>query len=120
LILPMIMGFTDLTQSNRHCFNDGYHTSHHLNPLRHWREHPVAFLKGKDTYASQDSLVFHNIDFLMITVRLMMHDYETLAKCMVPLGDQIAMTMEERIEFLKRHTQQLSEEEVRLKFNKSS
>lgn len=28
-------------QSNRFCYNDGYHTSHHLNPLRHWRDHPV-------------------------------------------------------------------------------
>jgi fatty acid desaturase len=37
--------------SNRFCYNDGYHTSHHLNPLRHWREHPVSFLQQKDRYA---------------------------------------------------------------------
>ncbi|KAH7321325.1 hypothetical protein B0I35DRAFT_429061 [Stachybotrys elegans] len=104
--------------SNRHCFNDGYHTSHHLNPLRHWREHPVSFLKSKDTYASQQALVFHNIDYLMITVRLMLQDYDTLAKCMVPLGDQIPMTMEQRKALLKRCTQQFTEEEIQAKFKK--
>jgi hypothetical protein len=106
------------SQSNRHCFNDGYHTSHHLNPLRHWREHPVSFLKSKDTYASQQALVFHDIDYLMITVRLMLRDYDTLARCMVPMGDQIAMTMEERKALLKRCTQQFTEEEIKAKFKK--
>ncbi|KKA27964.1 hypothetical protein TD95_001229 [Thielaviopsis punctulata] len=98
--------------SNRHCFNDGYHTSHHLNPLRHWREHPVSFLKGKHVYASQHALVFHNIDYLMITARLMMKDYETLAKCMIPIGEQIAMTLEERMALLKSHTKRFTEEEI--------
>ena len=46
-----------MKQSNRFSFNDGYHTSHHLNPMRHWREHPVSFLKGKKTYAEQEALV---------------------------------------------------------------
>lgn len=44
-------------QSNRHSYNDGYHTSHHLNPLRHWRDHPKSFLKGKEQYAAQGALV---------------------------------------------------------------
>ncbi|VUC26688.1 unnamed protein product [Clonostachys rosea] len=104
--------------SNRHCFNDGYHTSHHLNPLRHWRQHPVAFLKGKQQYASQHALVFHNIDYLMMTVRLMLRDYETLAKCMVPLGDHISLTLEERAALLKRNTRPFTEEEIRAKYPK--
>ncbi|GAB1314614.1 hypothetical protein MFIFM68171_04824 [Madurella fahalii] len=104
--------------SNRHCFNDGYHTSHHLNPLRHWREHPVSFLKSKDTYASQNALVFHNIDYMMITIRLLRKDYKTLAKCMVPIGNQISMTLDERAAFLKRHTRRFTEEEIRKKFSK--
>lgn len=57
-------------QSNRYSYNDGYHISHHLNPRRHWREHPVHFLQNKETYSREHSLVFHNIDYLMITVRL--------------------------------------------------
>lgn len=103
-------------QSNRHCFNDGYHTSHHLNPLRHWREHPVSFMKTKELYASQHALVFHNIDYIMITVRLLMKDYQTLAKCMVPIGSQVSMTLEERAALLRRHTRRFTEEEVCKKF----
>lgn len=106
-------------QSNRHSFNDGYHTSHHLNPLRHWREHPVSFLKSKALYASQQALVFHNIDYIFITVRLMMKDYNTLARCLVPIGDQVAMSLDERAALLRKHTQQFSEEEIRIKFKKS-
>ncbi|KKF93395.1 Fatty acid desaturase [Ceratocystis platani] len=105
--------------SNRHCFNDGYHTSHHLNPLRHWREHPVAFLKAKATYAAQQALVFHNIDYMMLTVRLLMKDYTTLARCMVPIGDQISMSMDERVALLKSHTQRFTEEELIAKFKKT-
>ncbi|KAI0551795.1 fatty acid desaturase [Xylaria curta] len=102
--------------SNRYCYNDGYHTSHHLNPLRHWRDHPVHFLESKEVYGREQALVFHNIDYLMITVRLMMQDYETLAQCLVPIGDQIDMTMEQRVAMLKRHTRRFSEEEIRQKF----
>lgn len=103
-------------QSNRHCFNDGYHTSHHLNPLRHWREHPASFLRSKETYASQNALVFHNIDYIMITVRLLLKDYQTLAKCMVPIGGQMSMTLDERAAYLKRHTRRFTEDEIHKKF----
>ncbi|GAB1312462.1 hypothetical protein MFIFM68171_02672 [Madurella fahalii] len=57
--------------SNHYCYNDGYHTSNHLNPRRHWRHHPVSFLQQKEVYAAEKALVFHNIDYLMITVKLL-------------------------------------------------
>ncbi|ODA83295.1 hypothetical protein RJ55_01807 [Drechmeria coniospora] len=104
--------------SNRFCFNDGYHTSHHLNPLRHWRDHPISFLEQKKTYAKEGALVFHNIDFLMITLRLVLKDYEHLAKCLVPMGDQIRLTMDGRIALLKKLTRRFSEEEIQEKFRK--
>ncbi|KAI0133543.1 hypothetical protein BJ170DRAFT_165774 [Xylariales sp. AK1849] len=104
--------------SNRYCFNDGYHTSHHLNPMRHWRNHPVHFLQNKEVYAQQQALTFHNIDYLMITVRLMLHDYEHLAKCLVPMGEQIGLTMEEKVAMLKRRTEPFSEEDIKSKFGK--
>ncbi|KAK8127814.1 hypothetical protein PG984_008922 [Apiospora sp. TS-2023a] len=107
-------------QSNRHSFNDGYHTSHHLNPLRHWRDHPNSFLKAKDTYASQDAIVFHNIDYIMITIRVLMKDYHHLAKCMVPIGDaQMAMSLDERAKYLQNRTRRFSEEEIQAKFGKA-
>lgn len=112
---------TNKTQSNRYCFNDGYHTSHHLNPLRHWRDHPAAFLQQRHTYAKEGALVFHNIDYLFITLRLLMKDYETLARCLVPMGDQqMDMTMDERVAMLKNHTTRFTEEQIKQKFGKAS
>lgn len=105
-------------QSNRYCYNDGYHTSHHLNPRRHWRHHPVAFLRQKETYAAEKALVFHDIDYLMITVRLLMKDYAHLARCLVPIGEQMDMTLEERAVMLRRHTRRFSEAEIAEKFPK--
>jgi hypothetical protein len=109
---------TNYSQSNRQCYNDGYHTSHHLNPRRHWREHPVHFQKSKHTYAKEHAIVFHDIDYFMITVRLMMKDYKTLAKCLVPIGDQIALSLDERAAMLKRTTRRFTEEEIQKKFKK--
>ncbi|KAI0439510.1 fatty acid desaturas-like protein [Xylaria telfairii] len=107
--------------SNRYSYNDGYHTSHHLNPLRHWRDHPNAFMKGKRTYETNGALVFHNIDYIMITVRLLMKDYAHLAKCMVPIGkEQLAMSLADRVHLLKAHTRRFSEQEIGDKFKSSS
>jgi hypothetical protein len=54
----------------------------------------------------------------MITVRLMMKDYKTLAKCLVPIGDQIGLTMDERAAMLKRTTRRFTEEEIQKKFKR--
>ncbi|EXF84174.1 hypothetical protein COL5a_000987 [Colletotrichum fioriniae] len=102
--------------SNRYCYNDGYHTSHHLNPRRHWRDHPTSFLQQKKTYIREKALVFHNIDYLMVTVKLLQKDYLHLAKCLVPVGEQIGMTIEERATMLRRHTRKFEEDEIREKF----
>ncbi|KAF7719553.1 Uncharacterized protein PECH_005530 [Penicillium ucsense] len=90
--------------SNRYSFNDGYHTSHHLNPRRHWRDHPVAFVKGKDRYAEERALVFRNVDYIFITVHLLRKNYMHLAKCLIPIGDQVQMTLEQRAEMLRSRT----------------
>lgn len=76
----------------------------------------MHFLQNKETYSREHSLVFHNIDYLMITIKLMQRDYDHLAKCLVPIGDQIDMTLEERATMLRRHTQRFSEEEIKQKF----
>ncbi|KAK3369787.1 fatty acid desaturase-domain-containing protein [Lasiosphaeria ovina] len=107
--------------SNRFCFNDGYHTSHHLNPLRHWREHPLAFLKARDEYARQGALVFHDIDYIGITVRLLCKDYDHLARRLVPIGsEQMALTLEGRAAMLKTHTRAFTSDEITQKYSKKS
>ena len=55
----------------------------------------------------------------MITFRLMRKDYDHLAKCLVPMGSQINLSMEERAKFLRKSTQKFTEEEIASKFRKS-
>jgi hypothetical protein len=79
----------------------------------------VAFLKQKDRYASEHALVFRNIDYLMITYRLIRKDYVHLAKCLVPMGDQIPMSIEERAAMLQSKTRKFTEAEIARKFGVS-
>ena len=51
----------------------------------------------------------------MIAVRLLLKDYNHLAKCLIPIGAQINMSMEDRIAMLKRHCRQFTKEEARAK-----
>ena len=62
--------------------------------------------------------MFHNIDYIMITVKLMMKDYAHLARCMVPIGDQVKMTLEERAALLRKCTRKFTKEEIETKFKK--
>lgn len=48
----------------------------------------------------------------------MMKDYAYLARCLVPMGRQIDMSMEEREELLKSKTRRFTEEEIQAKFGK--
>jgi hypothetical protein len=105
--------------SNRYCYNDGYHTSHHLNPRRHWREHPVSFLQQKQVYAKESALVFHNINYLTITLKLLQKDYQYLARCLVPMGDQIGLSIGEIAALLKTKTRYFTEAKIRAKFKRS-
>lgn len=105
--------------SNRFCFNDGYHTAHHLHPRRHWREQPVHFLQSKHLYAEGRALVFHNIDYLMLTYALLRKDYARLADCLVPIGEvQRSMNKREIGDLLRSKTRAFSEEEIAEKFGK--
>ncbi|KAI9788814.1 MAG: hypothetical protein M1833_002805 [Piccolia ochrophora] len=105
--------------SNRYCFNDGWHTSHHLNPRRHWRDHPASFLKAKKQYEDGRALVFRNIDYIMITIKLMQKDYDHLARCLVPMGDQIRLSHHEKMDLLRSKTRKFSEEDIERKFPKA-
>ncbi|KAL9096034.1 MAG: hypothetical protein Q9165_001556 [Trypethelium subeluteriae] len=106
--------------SNRFYFNDGYHTAHHLNPRRHWRDQPLHFLQQKEAYCNGRALVFHNIDYLMMTVKLLQKDYEYLAKCLVPIGDQTLMSQLEIAAMLRTKTKRFTEEDIARRFKPST
>lgn len=76
----------------------------------------MAFLQQKDRYTNENALVFRDIDYIMITVRLLRKDYNHLAKCLVPLGDQIGMEQAEIAQMLRTKTRRFTEEEIRRKF----
>lgn len=52
----------------------------------------------------------------MITLRLMRKDYRFLARCLVPMGEQVGMTMDERADMLRAKTRRFSEGDVQAKF----
>lgn len=62
-------------------------------------------------------MVFKDIDYIMMTVRLFMKDYETLARCLVPIGGQVDLSMGQRAELLRRKTRRFTEEEIQKKFS---
>ncbi|KAK3696994.1 hypothetical protein LTR37_017701 [Vermiconidia calcicola] len=103
--------------SNRFCFNDGYHTAHHLNPRRHSRDQPVHFLQSKEAYRQVRALVFYNIDYLTMTIKLLQKDYMYLASCLVPMGDSLGMTQEEIAAMLRTKTGRFTEDDIQKKFS---
>jgi hypothetical protein len=78
----------------------------------------VAFLTQKKQYSDEHALVFHNIDYLMISFNLVTKNYMHLARCLVPIGDQMEMTLEERAEMLRSKTKRFTEEEIAEKWGK--
>lgn len=80
----------------------------------------MSFLRGKEWYASQHTLVFHNIDDAMIMVRLMIKDYRAADECMASIGDQISMTSEDQMALLESRVQQFTEGETHEKFGKET
>lgn len=54
----------------------------------------------------------------MITYRCITKDFDYLARKLVPMGAQIGMSHEERVEMLRSKTRRFTEEEIRLKFMK--
>jgi len=55
----------------------------------------------------------------MLTVRLLRKDYPYLAKCLVPIGPQIGMSLDEIEAMLKTKTRRFTEEDIKMKFRKA-
>lgn len=62
--------------------------------------------------------MFQNIDYIMMTYRILRKDYLYLAGCMVPIGEQIGMSKQELADLLRSKTRKFSEEEIQEKFYK--
>lgn len=108
-------------KSNRFCFNDGYHTSHHLNPQMHWYDQPNTFMRTQSRYENEYALVFRDLDYVMLTYRLLQKDYSYIAKHMVPIGvSQTAMSTQDKIAMLRMKTKKFSEEDIQKIFHRSS
>lgn len=78
----------------------------------------MAFLSQKRQYSDEHALVFYNIDYMFLTINLLKKNYQHVAKCLVPMGDQMKLSMDERVAMLKRKTRKFSEEEIAEKWGK--
>lgn len=54
----------------------------------------------------------------MMTITLLCKDYDHLATCLVPMGDQIGMSQQELADMLRTKTRRFSEEDIRRKYPK--
>jgi hypothetical protein len=62
--------------------------------------------------------VFHNIDYLAMTYYILRKDYDHLASCLVPIGEQQLLSKKEIADMLRKRTRKLTEEEIAIKFSK--
>eukprot|EP00842_Homolaphlyctis_polyrhiza_P004361 jgi/Hompol1/4926/HPOL_004030-RA len=104
---------------NKNCFNDGYHTSHHLNPLRRWDDHPKNFVDNADKYFGQTTVVFQGMDFHAVWVALMFKDYKTLANQFVQIGEN-KMSHQQIVDFLKARTKRVDRKLIAKHYYSSS
>ena len=77
----------------------------------------MHFLKSKEAYREGRALVFHNIDYLMMTYNLCRKNYMHLASCLVPMGDQIGMSQQEIADMLRTKTRRFTDDEIKAKFH---
>ena len=110
------------TVYNHTCWNDGYHTVHHLRPGLHYTEIPGEFMKLKDQFAEKKALIFDGIHYLHIFIYLMTHRYDKLADNLVNI-DNTFKSREEAIALMKERLQKIeigdTEGEVKVTLKRS-
>jgi hypothetical protein len=95
-------------------YNDGYHTSHHLNPRRHWADHTNYFLGELDAFYRHGTIVLRDCDFMAVWIMLMLRQYDRMADLYVHCGPESARPPRaEIIALLKSRVQQFSEATIR-------
>ncbi|MDP4264385.1 MAG: fatty acid desaturase [Bacteroidota bacterium] len=105
------------TAYNKTCWNDGYHTVHHLRPAMHYTDIPAEFLKLKDQFAEKKSLVFDGIHYLHIFMYLMTKRYDKLARHLVNINGTTFSSEAEAIALMKERAKKiiLTEQEPDIK-----
>lgn len=107
------------TPYNKICWNDGYHTIHHLRPGLHYTDLPLEFLKLQDPLAKNKTLVFEGIHYLHIFIYLMTRRYDKLEQNLVNIGGMFKSS-EEAIAVMKARTKkfQLVKEKEQMSYGK--
>lgn len=95
------------TKYNEMCWNDGYHTVHHLRPGMHYTEIPGEFLKMKDQFIQKKAIIFDGIHYLHVFVWLMTKNYDKLADNLVNIDNKIFSSKEEAIELMKERIKKI-------------
>jgi len=78
------------TNYNKICWNDGYHSVHHIRPALHYTDIPKEFMKHVDEFAEQRILIFDGIHYLHIFVWLMTKRYDKLADNIVNINNMFS------------------------------
>lgn len=79
---------------NQNCWNDGYHSIHHLNPALHYTEIPGTFIKNKENFVKHKTFIFDGIHYLHIFIWLMTKNYEKLADNLVNIDNTFSSPQE--------------------------
>lgn len=87
---------------NNRCFNDGYHTFHHIKPTAHYTDLPAEFEQNREKYGRADCLVFDKLDFVAVWFLLMAGRYHTLARYVVRLPGAPERTDDELVALFQR------------------
>ena len=95
------------TKYNKMCWNDGYHTVHHLRPAMHYTEIPEEFLKLRNEFAAKKTFVFDGIHYLHVFIYLMTKRYDKLADNLVNI-DNTFSSREEAIALMKERIQKIN------------
>lgn len=95
------------TSYNTNCWNDGYHSIHHLRPAIHYTEMPLEFLKHLDKYKQHKTFIFDGIHYLHIFYYLMTKNYDKLADSLVNI-DNTFKSHEEAVALLKERVKPIN------------
>jgi fatty acid desaturase len=96
---------------NHKCWNDGYHTIHHIRPGAHYTEYPLIFRENISRIARNKTLVFENIHYLHIFFYLVTKRYDKLAGHLVNI-DHAFKNEVDAIVLMKSRTKKFNEDRL--------